>query len=360
MIDAWGEASAQVAFTRRNFARFWWKVLWTIVLALTPIVGTFYVLQTLFVTRKFREILRRPGMAVGVHAYEMAKDIADTWVTVGVADPNNIPDQYKLNMQQANPDPDHVLNLAGTGDPRRYRQWPTVPGFQYFLLNYEGMVAFLCSGALNDADYQQLRFLGRRSGLETTIIILQSLSYITAVVYRRIQHLKVTPIEGIGFAGSLLFLVYVVVQYAFGSRSTEGLLIYLTPAQEQTIHNFWNQNQQSLYFSGMDPDRWALIFTGMVGFLVAGLATLLVYPVLATKNTVDMLGHIIFFGDFLLQFLVFMWYFKRAFGSLPLLIPAIIASAGLALAIYATIRHWHDQGFDKPTPLLGRYFPFIR
>jgi len=360
MIDAWGEASAQMPFTRRNVARFWWKVLWTIVLALTPMVGTFYVLQSLFVTRKFRKILRRPGMAVGVHAYDIAKDIADTWVTVGVEHANTIPGQYRLNMQQANPDPDLVLNLAGTGDPRGNRQWPTVQGFHFFLLNYEGMVALLCSGSLNDVDYQQLRFLGRRTGLETVIVILQSMSYITAVVYRRIQHLNVTPIESIGFACSLLFLVYAVVKLFFGSRSKEGLLIYLTPAQELAIQNFCKAYPPPQWFADMDPDLWALILTRLVGLLVAGVATWLVYPVLATKNMVDMLGHIIFFGDLLLQFIFFIVHFKKGFRSVPLLLPGIIASVGLALAIYATIRHWHDQNFDIPTPSLRRYLPFVR
>jgi hypothetical protein len=86
------------------------------------------------------------------------------------------------------------------------------------------------------------------------------------------------------------------------------------------------------------------------------------------KIMVDMLGHIIFFGDFLLQFIFLIVYFKQGYGDrltsnlllTLLLIIGIIASAGVALAIYATIRHWHDQNFDIPTPSLGRYLPFIR
>jgi prepilin signal peptidase PulO-like enzyme (type II secretory pathway) len=99
-----------------------------------------------------------------------------------------------------------------------------------------------------------------------------------------------------------------------------------------------------------------------VGLIVAGVATWLVYPVLATKNMVDMLGHIIFFGDFVPQFLFFILYFRQFFrtGLNNLLFTGIIASAGVALAIYATIQHWHDQNFDIPTPSLGCYFPFIR
>jgi hypothetical protein len=110
----------------------------------------------------------------------------------------------------------------------------------------------------------------------------------------------------------------------------------------------------------MNPDRWALRSTIMVGFLVAGVATWLVYPLLMIKNTVEMLWYIIFFGDFLLQFIFFVSYFKEDFGAEPLLIPAFITLAGVALAIYATIRHWHDQNFDIPTPSIGGYFPFIR
>jgi hypothetical protein len=360
MIDAWGEASAQVAFTRPSVARFWWKVLWTIVLGLNPIVGTFYVLQTMFVTFRFLEILRQPGMAVGVHGDELAKAIADTWVAVGVA--NAIPRQYILNMPQGNPDPNLALSLAGTGDPRVNREWPGAGVFQFFVLNYEGMVALLCSGVLDNTDYQQLRFLGRRTSLETVIIVLQSMSYITAVVYRRLQHLNVTPIEGIGFACSLLFLVYAVVQYFYGSISKQGLLIYLTPAQEQDIQDFCTRHPPPQYYDGTDPDRRAFRLTGLVGLIVAGVATWLVYPVLATKNMVDMLGHIIFFGDFVPQFLFFILYFRQFFrtGLNNLLFTGIIASAGVALAIYATIQHWHDQNFDIPTPSLGCYFPFIR
>ncbi len=375
MRDAWGEAEAQVAFTRQNDTHFgnvrnrWWKVLWTIVLGLNPIVGTFYVFQTMFVTCKFLQILRQQGMGDGVHTSDIAKAIADTWVTVGVADADKIPDEYRLNMAEANPDPDRVLNLAGTGDdPRRNRQWPTASSFHFLLLNYEGMLALLSSRVLAYSDYQQLRFLGRRTGVETGIIFLQSMSYIIAVVYRRTQHLNVTPIEGIGFACSLLFLVYVLVQCAFGSRSKQGLLIYLTPPQEDTIQKHWNTNQETPWADGTDCDHRALILTGLLGLLVLGVATVLVYPVFTTKNKVDMLGHIIFFGDFFLQFILFILYFRECFGTglypklllASLLIPAIIASIGVALAIYATIRHWHDEQFDKPTPLLGRYFPFIR
>jgi hypothetical protein len=319
----------------------------------------------MFVTCKFRKILRQPGMAAaGVHAREIAKFIADTWVAVGVAELKTIPTEYNLNWKKAKkeayPDPCHVLNLAGTGDPRVNRQWPNASSFHLFLLNYEGMVALLCSGALDDADYKQMRFLGRRRGIEIFIIFLQSASYITVVVYRRTQHLNVTPVEGIGFIGSLLFLVYTSVQYFVGSISKEGLLIYLTPAQEEAIQNFSKQNPPYQWFPGMNPDRWALRSTIMVGFLVAGVATWLVYPLLMIKNTVEMLWYIIFFGDFLLQFIFFVSYFKEDFGAEPLLIPAFITLAGVALAIYATIRHWHDQNFDIPTPSIGGYFPFIR
>jgi hypothetical protein len=125
------------------------------------------------------------------------------------------------------------------------------------------------------------------------------MSYITTVVYRCIQYLKVTPREGIGFACSLLFLVCAFVQYVFGSRSKEGLLIYLTPAQEQKTQDYRNTKKETRWAACTDCDCWALILTGL---LVAGVATWLVYPVLTTKNTVDMLGHIISFGDFLLQF----------------------------------------------------------
>jgi hypothetical protein len=307
------------------------------------------------------------AMEDGGHTSKIAKSIADTWVAVGVEDAHTVPTKYNLNSKnanpqanpEANPDPDLVLNLAGTGDPRSNREWPEASRFHFFLLNYEGMLALLRSKALAHADYEQLRFLGGRTGLEIFIIILQSMSYITAVVYRRIQHLNVTPIEGIGFTGSLLFLVYAFVQYFFGSLSTEGLLIYLTPAQEKAFQDFSKDNPQSQWFGGWDPDCWAFISTCMVGSLVAGVATWLVYPVLTTKNAVDVLEHIIFFGDFLLQFIFFIAYFKEGFGAVPLLIPAIITSAGMALAIYATIRNWHDQNFDIPTPSLGRYFPFI-
>ncbi|CAK9881199.1 unnamed protein product [Sphagnum jensenii] len=301
MKDAWGEASAQVSFTRRSIVRSWWRVLWTIVLGLNPIVGTFYVLQTMFVYCKFSLLIGKQER-VRVERYEIAEALADSWVTVGVQDATSIPDDYRKDV--AFPDPDLVLNLAGTVDTEGNRQWPIGPvqaavvqvpavqlpvvqgsavqglpaqvqvqvqvqvqavhvpavqapavppgGFHFFVLNYEGMLALLLSGVLDNSDYQQLRFLGRRTGLENGIIILQSMTYNIAVVYRRTQDLKVSPIEGIGFACSLLFLLYAFVQSAFGSIT------------------------------------------------------------------------------------------------------------GVAWAIYATIRHWHDENFDIPTPSLGRYFPFIR
>jgi hypothetical protein len=322
----------------------------------------------MFVSCKFLKLLSQRASHVAVHTPAIAKRIADTWVAVGVADADTIHVNYRLNREQANPDPGLVLNLASTVDGDGNRQWPVGARFHVFLLNNEGIVALLLSGVLNNADYKQLRFLGRKTGLETVIIILQSITYITAVVYRRIQHLKVTPIEGIGFAGSLLFLVHAFVQYVFGAPSKKGLLIYLTTQQAQNIQDFRHGNPLPEWNEGWDPDYRALILTSLVGFVVAGVATWLLYPVLATKNMVDMLGPIIFLGDFLPQFIFFIVYIRQCFGlrlNLSqlvriLLISGIIALAGVALAIYATIRHWHDQNFDIPTPSLGRYFPFIR
>jgi hypothetical protein len=453
MKDAWGEASALVAFTGggngQAWKNFWWKVLWTIVLGLNPIVGTFYVLQTTFVCRKFFEFIRNQDEAPAVR-YEIARAMADTWVAVGVADATSIIDYYRLNPgqaavpgQEAVPDPDLVLNLAGTvragirqwpittvEGPGPTQQQPPPPQIHFILLNYRGMLALLHHQVLDTAYDRQLQFLGRRTSLETGIIILQSMSYITAVVYRRIQHLKVSPIEGIGFAGSLLFLVYTSVQLCFGSISKKGLLIYLTeeqeanfpkrapgqqgnqqgnqqpewddgetapgqqgnqqgnqqpewddgetaPGQQGNQQPEWDDgetapgqqgNQQPEWDDGADPDLRAFFWTFVVGILLAVGATILVWPVLAKKNTVDMLGHIIFFGDFLLQFIFLILYFYRGFGDrltpnlllTPLLFSGIIASAGVALAMYATIRHWHDQSFDIPTPSIGRYLPFIR
>jgi len=453
MKDAWGEAEALVAFRKRNDAHFWndrnlgRKVLWTIVLGLNPIVGTFYVLQTVFVYREFLGFIRlqqgqqrqgqqgqqpqgqqgqqqQPQGQQGqqqqpqdllLRRKEIAKAMADSWVAVGVADPRSIPKEYKLKEGAVVPDPKLVLNLAGTVDDLERRRWPTEtapvlppppilpplppnapppphddqprapPPVHFFLLNYEGMLALLLDGVLDHTYYKQLKFLGRRKGLEVFIIGFQSMSYIIAVVSRRILHLKVAPIEAIGFTCSLLFLVYLCLQLSFASRSKKGLLIYLTPDQEGTIRasgpnrqpqegtiRASSPNQQPQWQPqwplGTDPDLYAFIWTFVVGFVLAVVATVLVLPVLATKNKVDMLGHIIFFGDFLFQFIFLIIYFTEGFGTridpnvllAPLLLTGIISSAGVGWAIYATIRHWHDQGFDKATPSLGRYVPFIR
>jgi hypothetical protein len=71
-----------------------------------------------------------------------------------------------------------------------------------------------------------------------------------------------------------------------------------------------NTNKETRWAAGNDSDCWALILTSLLGFLVTQVATWLVYPVLATKNIVDMLGYIIFFVDFLLPFIFFIVYFK--------------------------------------------------
>jgi hypothetical protein len=384
MLDAWGQAEALVAFERWSFARCRRKVLWTIVLGLNPIVGTFYVLQTMVVTWKFRARLRKQRKENGNHSYEVAKAIADSWVAVGVAKDTTIPDIYKMSPgMPVYPDPDLVLYLAGTGDPRRVegtgdprrvedtghtrrntRAWPEGSSFHFFLLNYEGMAALLRNDVLANVDYRQLRFLGRRTLLETVIIILQAISYIIAVVYRRAKHLHVSPVEGIGFTWSLLVVVDTFVQYFLGSRSQQALLIYLTPRQEDMIHDI---DKNTKYGDGIDSGPWEWILTFFVGFVVAGVATIPVLPVLAKKHTVYMVGHIMFFGDFVLQFIFLLMYRKKCCGShvdpdilLRLLVfPGIIASAGVVLIIIATKQHWHDEQFDNPTPSLGRYFPFI-
>jgi len=99
-------------------------------------------------------------------------------------------------------------------------------------VNEAGKLALLESGIL--LNYKQLRFLDGGSGTATLIIGVQTIGYITSIIYRTIDHLFVSCTEAIGFAFSMLVIVHSIV-HSMGMICRNPLVIYLNPHKKQTF-----------------------------------------------------------------------------------------------------------------------------
>jgi hypothetical protein len=51
---------------------------------------------------------------------------------------------------------------------------------------------------MSNFGYEQLGFVDARSGIDTFIIGVQAIGYVTSIVYRAIHHLPVNPKQAIG------------------------------------------------------------------------------------------------------------------------------------------------------------------
>jgi hypothetical protein len=100
------------------------------------------------------------------------------------------------------------------------------------VLNEAGKLALLESDIL--PNYKQLQCLDGRSGIATLIIGVQAIGYITSIIYRAIHHLRVSPIEAMGFAFSILVIFHSIV-HSMGVICQNPLVIYLNTTQKTNI-----------------------------------------------------------------------------------------------------------------------------
>ncbi len=129
-------------------------------------------------------------------------------------------------------------------------------------LHRAGKLPLLESSILPNYD-EQLRFVDGRSGIDTFIIGVQAIGYVTSIVYRAIHHLPVSPIEAIGFAFSMLVIVRSVL-YSVAGICQNPLVIYMNPTQEQEILDKCRSTRWS------NVDYVICANAAMVGMVVVG------------------------------------------------------------------------------------------
>jgi hypothetical protein len=150
--------------------------------------------------------------------------VASTYVVLGMSDSTRLPLTH-IDAAHSPVKEDNMADALTLGHKLAENSCLMV-------LNEAGKLALLQSDIL--PNYKQLQFLGGRSGIATVIIGVQTIGYITSIIYRAIHHLPVSPIEAIGFPFSMLVIVHSIV-HSMGVICQNPLLIYLNPTQETDI-----------------------------------------------------------------------------------------------------------------------------
>ncbi|CAM6008765.1 unnamed protein product, partial [Sphagnum balticum] len=217
-----------------------------------PMFGIFQILRNLFTTLRFRRIHRRstnPELAADATSMsnklrrviddilvtlfginqprgflKSTRIVANTYIVLGISDSTPLPSTH-IDTDHSPVKEDNMADALTLGHK-------TAENSCLMLLNEAGKLALLESSIL--PNYKQLRFLDGRSGIATLILTVQAIGYVTSIVYRAIHHLPVSPIEAIGFAYSLLVIVYSVV-HSVGVICQNPLVIYLNPTQQQKM-----------------------------------------------------------------------------------------------------------------------------
>jgi len=251
MADAWPAAKAVASvFGDASSSHRWLNFL--VYAPLAPWPGVFLVLEQMFKTIRFRQILSprvtNPELAsdamsiciklwrvikyilfilFGYQARGILKSIrivANTYIVLGMNDSNTLPSTH-INRNCSPVKEDNVADVLTLGQK-------TAENSCLMVLNDAGKLALLeCSILPN---YKQLRFLDGRSSIATVIIAIQAIGYVASSVYRAILHLPVTPIETIGLAFSMLVIVYSLV-HSVAAICQNPLVIYLNSTQQQEV-----------------------------------------------------------------------------------------------------------------------------
>jgi len=234
------------------------------------------------------------------------------------------------------------------------------------LLSEAGKEALLNSNIL--PDYEQLQFLEGKSSLTAIIVAMQAIGYITAAVIRVANGLVVSPIEGIGFAFSIL-VIFHSITHVVGRGSHQLLLIYLNPEQEEEVLRKCNSTQ----WSNTDIIacwRMALIGITIVGSTVVASTIAVEWQVLR-EGGLNAMGPVFFLLALILQVVSMILILRQAsstilnfhgsywicdlcffFGAIfGISLSSILLSlGGMVVVVVATIMHWQHNNFDIRTP----------
>jgi hypothetical protein len=230
-------------------------------------------------------------------------------------------------------------------------------------LNRAGKLALLDSDIL--PDNTKLRFLDGRSGIATCIISVQAVGYVTSIVYRAIHHLPVSPIEAIGFVYSMLVIVHSVF-FSVGVICQNSLVIYLNPAQEEQMldkcqSNRWSNPAHVIYINAVIVNA-AIMGTMVVGSVMVAFTILVEWRVLKI-SWLDAIGPILFLLSLITQLFLIIIIMKQLVHKtlkIPLLFGSVMISfGGIVVSIVATIKNWHSDKFDSPTPSMIHNLPFL-
>ncbi len=355
---------------------------------LQPLGGFFILFRQMFLTLRFRQILRssanpelRPDAMLirvvvdilvvlfGINQrpgfLKKTRIIASARVVLGVSESTKLQlsDVYTRKRR------DNVADALTLG---QYSAETSC----LIELNEAGKLALLESSIL--PNYKKLRFLEGRSGIATLIICAQAIGYVTSIVYRAIHHLPMSPIERLGFFFSMLVIVRSVVHSA-GTYCQCPLLMYLNPTQEQKILDECKSTRWSVV-DDIICDNVAVLGLVVAGSVVAAFTILVerqlslveAFMILAEcqddscGSEVALLGPPIFTASLLAQLLfmitVWCWYWH---GEKTWLIAAywlyvlslIFGSIGVVLSIVETIDYWQTGKFDNPNPSV--ILPFV-
>ncbi len=253
-----------------------------LIVPVTPLSEISGILQNMFITFKFRQILRRPtNLALGPNSMSTKSNalrrvvddilvilfginqpgnflkctriVASTYVVLGMSDSTRLPLTH-IDAAHSPVKEDNMADALTLGHKLAENSCLMV-------LNEAGKLALLQSDIL--PNYKQLQFLGGRSGIATVIIGVQTIGYITSIIYRAIHHLPVSRIEAIGFPFSMLVIVHSIV-HSMGVICQNPLLIYLNPTQETDILD----KCKSTLWSYSDDNRCENVT--IVGMVVVG------------------------------------------------------------------------------------------
>jgi hypothetical protein len=365
MADAWPASKVSRSLSpygQSLIARFLIKLL--SILHAVQLSGIYLILCKLFVTLRFRQILRRstnpePGpdtmsmstklrrvigdildIFFGIHQprafLKSTRIVANTYIVLGMSDLSRFPCTHTAT-DKSPVNEDKMADALTLG-------YKTAENSLLMQLNEAGKLALLESSVL--PNYKQLRFLDGRSGIGSLIIGVQAIGYVTSTVYRAIHHLPVSPIEAIGFAFSMLVIVHSLV-HSLAAFCQSALVIYLNPTQEQELLDKcksirWSKADEEICRNGA--------FMGMVavGSVVVAFTVLVEWHVLRVIG-LDAIGPILFLLSLIIQLFSHIILLKCApiLGCFLMSGSGMINFGGIVVSIVATIVNWHTNKFDS-------------
>jgi len=385
MADAWSGAKAFCSV--HGDASFSDRLISLLTFApLAPFIGFSVILDQMFITLKFREILSlrvtNPELApdtmsicnklwramddvlvilFGVNQpqgfLKITGIVANTSIVLGMSESTKIPPTH-IDTDNSPVKEDNMADALTLGHK-------TAQNSCLMYLSDAGKLALLETSSILP-NYKQLRFIDGRSGIATVIIGVQAIGYVTSIVYRAIHHLPVSPIESIGFAYSLLVSVHSLL-HNVGVICQNPLVIYLSPEQEQEM---LDQCESTRWSNAEDGIRDNVVIVGTVLVAsVVGTFTILVEWHVLRISTLNAIGPILFLLSFITQLFAIIiglknldvpeWAALLGWAVLLGIVSLMISFGGIVVSIVATTLNWQSDKFDSRTPSVIHNLPFL-